>query len=124
MRPLFFNEYNVSKEAKGDIVKYLVLLRNYYYGKIAKKFSDIPKLNLSGNSFILNPGPVLNEKTQIDSVFLVQYIKLASYRNYLFYKEFNIKTLDLNLYPDLDLSIIKYNPILIIDNKQLKFKYE
>ena len=45
-------------------------------------------------------------------------------RNYLAYKVLREKHLDLTLYPDLNIATIEHNPLLIIENKHLKFVYE
>lgn len=78
---------------------------------------------MSGNSFILNPTDLFNDRFT-DPIYVVQYIKLAAKRDYAMYKLYNITYLDLTLYPDIDKSKISHNPLLKIAGSKLYFKYE
>jgi hypothetical protein len=122
---LFFNLEALEKESDNVTDKFLALLEYHYSKRLPKNVYSKhkpSKANLNGSSFILNPGPLF--RSDCDPVFKVQYIKLAGRRDYLLYKNYRIVTLDLSLYPDLDLEKIKHNPLLIINNKQIKFKFE
>ena len=61
---------------------------------------------------------------EIDFQYKTQYIKLAALRNFLYYKFHKDATLDIGLYPDINLKNILKNPLLAIDKYKLKFKYE
>ncbi len=45
-------------------------------------------------------------------------------RNYLLYKQYKYKALETSFYPDLNWNAIKHNPLLIITQAEIKFKYE
>lgn len=120
---LFFNLENLEKEANGDHHKFMMLLSNYYYKKPPKRGWHHPKLKLTGSSFILNPEPLFKIK-KLEIVYIIQYIRLAARRDYFLYKQYNVKSLDLSFFPDLNYSAIKYNPLLKIENNQLLFYYE
>lgn len=113
---LFFSLENLQKESKGDSRKFISLLKDQENRVKYRK-------SLSGNSFILNPKPLLNN-TDTDIYYIVQYIKLAGRRDYLLYKTNNVITLDTSYYPELNYSAIKTNPLLTLNKKQIHFKYE
>ena len=122
---LFFNIDVLEKEGGSDVNKFLSILEYHYSKKLPKnaytKYKP-SKANLTGSSFIVNPGPLF--RSLVDPVYKVQYIKLAARRDYLLYKRYRIVTLDLSLYPDVDLAKINQNPLLTITNNQIKFKFE
>jgi hypothetical protein len=120
---LFFNLSNLEKEARSDNERFITLLRNFYYKKPPKNIRLIPKSNLHGPSFLLNPEPLL-DGSKVPIEYIVQYIKLAARRDYFLYKQFGVKTLDLSFFPDLNYTVIRYNPILKIKNNQIHFYYE
>lgn len=107
---LFFNLKKLEAEAAGDSVKFLRLLN-----------SRAPSLR--GNSFILNPKPLFN-LPNLDTNYLVQYVKLAGRRDYFLYKTLGVITLDTSYFPELNISAIKTNPLLTLNNKLINFKYE
>lgn len=123
---LFFNLDLLEKECENNDEKFLKLL-TYHHEKrtvVSKKekYKPLTK-SLAGNSFILNPNPVLYS-TDRELSQIVQYIKLAGRRDLLLYRNYGIKYLDLSFFPDLNLNNIKNNPLLTITNKQIKFKFE
>lgn len=123
---LFFNLKVLEGEAAGDSDKLIKLLQYHHYGSIPSSYKTKykpSKQSLRGNSFILNPDPVL-KNNQIDSAWLAQYIKLAGRRDYFFYKTHGIITLDRSYFPDIILENIQSNPLLTIETKLIKFKYE
>jgi hypothetical protein len=123
---LFFNLQVLEREAAGDSDKLIQLLRYHRYGSLPSnsrvKYKP-PKSSLNGNSFILNPDPVLKYST-CDSVYISQYIKLCGKRDYFMYKTHKVAYLDRSYFPDLAIENIKNNPLLIIEPKLIKFKYE
>jgi hypothetical protein len=121
---LFFSLENLEAESGSDPYKFLLYLRNFYYKRPPKSAHQIPRRNLSGNSFILNPKPILADRPITDVEFIVQYVKLAARRDYTYYKHFGIKTLPLSYFPDINYNAIKYNPLFKIENNQLFFYYE
>lgn len=87
-----------------------------------QRFKPIDKLNI-GTSFLLNPEPLFKDKS-VDFIQKAQYIKLAGRRSYTDYKLYRNANLDLTMFPDVILSNIQFNPLLTIQDTQLKFKYE
>lgn len=124
---LFFNLKTLEEDTKCDPEYLVQALLLFYRGvTIAKnnkqKYKPLAKLT-TGKSFILNPDPLFSNKS-VDSVYKAQYIRLAGRRDYNLFIHYGIRTLDLTLYPDLDFTALKSNPLLTIANKQIKFKYE
>jgi len=123
---LFFNLDLLEKECENNDEKFLKLLTYYHEKKSVvpkkEKYKPLTK-SLAGNSFILNPNPVLYS-TDRELSHIVQYIRLAGRRDLLLYRNYGIKYLDLSFFPDLNLNNIKNNPLLTITNKQIKFKFE
>lgn len=124
---LFFNIDNLERIAKRDPSQLVQVLENFYKGSPPKKnkYSTLPQYNrkdLFGDSFILNPGELLASKH--DPAYVAQYIRLAARRSYLLYKLYKFTGLDLRLYPDIDISKIKHNPLLKIVNSTIYFKFE
>jgi hypothetical protein len=124
---LFFNFNVLLRDTLGDPEYMVEALRKFYKGiTIPKnkyeKYKPLPRLR-AGSSFLLKP-ELFFKHTGIDSAYRAQYIRLAALRNYGLYKTYQIKSLDLTLYPDIDLNNIKSNPLLIIANKQIKFIHE
>jgi len=124
---LFFNFNVLLRDTLGDPEYMVEALHKFYKGiTIPKnkyeKYKPLQRLR-AGSSFLLKPEPFFKH-TGIDSAYRAQYIRLAALRNYGLYKTYQIKSVDLTLYPDIDLNNIKSNPLLIIANKQIKFIHE
>lgn len=123
---VFFNVNILDKESKCDAHRFLALLEYHTTGKLPKSSKSKYKpslVSLTGFSFILNPMPLFDLK-QVDIHFIVQYIKLAALRDYTLYKFNQFKALDTTFFPDLNTSVIRTNPLLIIAQKYINFKYE
>ena len=124
---LFFNLDILEKETLCDPEYLVVGLYKFYKGirypkNIREKHKPIQQLT-AGYSYLLNPEDFFIDKNT-DIVYRAQYIRLAGRRDYQQFKQYGIKSLDLTLYPDLDLTAIKSNPLLTIANKQIYFKHE
>lgn len=78
--------------------------------------------NISGTSFLLNEKDLLNSTE--DDFYIASYILLCSYRNYSDYVLLGIKNLNISYIPDIYLERYKTNPLLIINDKTIQFKYE
>ena len=123
---LFFNLQVLEREAAGDSDKLIALLKFHHYRSLPSNFKTKYKplkTSLHGQSFILNPDPVLKYST-CDSVYISQYIKLCGRRDYFMYKTHRVVHLDRSFFPDLAIENIKNNPLLIIEPNLIKFKYE
>jgi hypothetical protein len=126
MAILFFN-LGVLETAANTNPEYLVkalqlLSKGVWYPKNSRdKFKPIPNL-AGGSSFLLNPEVLFNNR--VDVVYLAQYVKLAGRRDYNLYKLYGIKTLDLSMYPDLNLTNLSQNPLLTVTTTHISFNYE
>jgi hypothetical protein len=110
-----FNLSKLEQQAKGDAIKLVQLLEDYYKGF---------HLGLGGgSSFLTSPGQLFFDRNT-DILFKSQYIQLAARRSYQQYKDLGYTYLDLSYYPDLKIDAIKYNPLLTITENKLYFKYE
>ena len=123
----FFNLKKLEAVTKNDPEYLIEALRKCYLGveipkNAREKHKPIPGLQ-AGTSFLLNAKQLFDDKTT-DIVFKAQYIRLAGRRDYFLYKTVKQKYLDLTLYPDLNISTIKHNPLLKIHNKHIEFIYE
>lgn len=123
---LFFN-IKLLEEQSGTNLEKLVALLRYHYNKVTvapyrAKYKP-SRTSLHGSSFLLNPEPLLSN-TLLNTTHVAQYIQLAGRRDYLMYKLLNQTHLDITYFPDLNLDAIKYNPLLIVSNQLIKFKFE
>lgn len=121
----FFNLQVLEQETQRDPQLMVQKLRLFYLKKRIPKnrYSTKPILNLVGNSFLINPDDLFRDTTT-DVIYKTQYIQLAGRRDYNAYKFYGISYLDLSFFPDLDLQKIKTNPLLIITENKIYFKYE
>lgn len=123
---LFFNLKVLESEAGNDPEKLVTLLRYHKEGKTLASRSDKykpSKKSLVGNSYLLNPNPVLYNK-ELDPVYLSQYIKVAGRRDILLYRMHGFAQLDTSFFPELLLDKLKNNPLLKISNQLIYFKFE
>jgi hypothetical protein len=122
---LFFDLKKLESKANSNYTNFVEILRLHYLKKtIPRSYKDKvkPVIGLHGQSFLLNPKPLFYAK--VDLVYKVQYIKLAARRNYIDYKLYGNKYLDVLHFPDLNVDAIQYNPLLKINDNKLYFKYE
>lgn len=126
-KPLFFNIETLQAETKGDPF-YMIIGLYYFYIKRTvplsayQKYKPIKK-SLHGASFMLNPAQFFSDKVS-DILDKVQYLKLCALRDYGQFKLYDIRSLDLKHYPDINLQSIKHNKLLYINNSKLHFIYE
>lgn len=123
---LFFNLKVLESEAENNPEKLITLLRYHKEGKTLPSRYDKykpSKKSLKGNSYLLNPVPVLYNK-EVDPAYLSQYIKLAGRRDVLMYKLHKFIQLDTSFFPELLLDKVKNNPLLKISNQLIYFKFE
>lgn len=101
------------------------MLEYHYSKKLPSKYSKYKpsKVSLSGNSYLLNPVDLFNDKST-DILYKLQYVKLAGRREYSLYKLYKSKSLQLSYYPDIIYDAIKHNPLLEITQSEILFKYE
>lgn len=120
---LFFDIIKLETESKGSDKLFIDILEDYYRVQVLNKIQTIKYRSIKGKSWLLNPIPLF-DKTIADLSYIVQYIKLAGRRNYHLYKMHNILTLDITFYPNLNIELIKNNPLLNIINNNIHFKFE
>jgi hypothetical protein len=121
----FFNIETLENVSCDNPVVFLSILQNFYHKKLPHrtKGPHYSRANMVGSSFLLNPEPLFKNKW-VDILYKIQYIKLASKRDYALYKYYDIKSLQLSYFPDVNLEVIKTNPLLKITSKEIFFCYE
>lgn len=121
--PLFFNLEELLKFSGGSSVKFMDILRDYYFTVSNKgHYNNKYSVNIKGTSYLLRPLELIDYNIYVD--YKVQYVKLASLRDYTLYKLFNDKSLNLSYYPEIDAEKLKHNKLLTIKNNKVYFKLE
>ena len=122
---LFFNLQTLETQSLNDANKFMAMLEYHYSKRLPSKYSKyLPsKVPLNGTSYLLNPLALFSDKST-DILYKLQYIKLAGRRDYSLYKLYKYKALQLSYYPDIIYDTIKHNPLLIITQTEITFKYE
>lgn len=118
----------IFKQSQGspsiilDILTYIVErpIPKDDYDIITKRMS---KIDWSGDSFLLNPQAVIDNRHFFKEKELAEYVGLASFRNLAEYKTTGRKTLPVKECP-VKLESIKDNRLLSIVNNQIYFKWE
>lgn len=125
---IFFDWKKVQKLSGGkskNVVRLLAILT--YDIKMPRKDKNISQFynqDISGDSYLLNPREIFKNKLQVNLDDMALYIELASRRNYLDYKWYGVKSLPLK-YTEIDLAVLKENPLLEIDGQDnITFYYE
>ena len=122
---VFFNLQTLEAQSCNDSNKFMAMLEYHYSKKLPSKYSKYKpsKVSLTGNSYLLNPVDLFNDKST-DILYKLQYVKLAGRREYSLYKLYKSKSLQLSYYPDIIYDAIKHNPLLQITQSEILFKYE
>lgn len=121
---LFFSLEKLEKQANGSDPKFMQILWDHYQRKLLQR----PTLNkvrykpINGTSYLLNPQPLFNQPTDI--AYIVQYIRLAAKRDYTLLTLFKEIRLDLSFFPEIDTKVLSRNPLLIVKNNHIQFKFE
>jgi hypothetical protein len=110
---IFYSWRKIIEHTKGDIYNTLVTFKSFISKPVPKDFQ--------GKSFIINLEGLLGSSSS--DVEKIEYILLASLRNYFDYKYQNDAKLYL-YFSDISLERISKNKLLTIDNDYIKFKYE
>ena len=122
----FFNLDLLESETRCEsayvvaAMKALVFRRNMNKTRY-DEYKAIPELG-AGRSYLLEPKKLLNSKSS--DYHKAIYIRLAGRRNYMDYKTYGIKYLNLSLYPDLRRDLLSSNPLLRIEDNKLYFLLE
>jgi len=118
---MFFDINKLTKQAKGNPAVMLKMLENIYFRKLPKNKRDMRffPTNIVGDNFIENPEALF--KSKADPVYKVQYLILASKRDYLLLKTYGVRDLDLSFFPDLNLDALRGNPLVTVTETSIKF---
>lgn len=121
---LFFNLELLEAESQCDPKLMLSMLERYSSKRlIPKNNRDTNSYrNLAGHSFLLDATSLFQDSTDI--AYKAQYVRLAGRRDYSLYKLYGVTYLDLSYYKDINLDLIKHNPLLKITDNKIYFKYE
>ena len=123
---LIFNFKKVLKESNYSghkflrIIKYLTYKPKHPYNSFEAIKASI---DYSGDSFLINPKLLLRNRKDHKDLHIVEYIGLASLRNYSDYVVRGTKTLDLLACVGKE-DLIKNNSLLRITDGKVYFKYE
>ena len=123
---LFFSIENLERASCSDPIKLIALLKFHMEGKTIPSKRDKIKpstISLKGSSFLVNPRPLLNNKS-VDPYFIAQYIRLAAKRDYTMYSLYKQTSLPKSYYIDIDFEKLKHNPLFRITDTEIIFKYE
>ena len=126
---MLFFDWNKVLELSGGKPKKIValLIIHTYKLKVPKRKKNLSRFfgkNLEGDSFLLNPKQLLENKLKIGFEDIALYLELASQRNYLDYKWQGIKTLPLR-YTEINREAIEDHPLLELDDQDnITFYYE
>lgn len=121
---IFFNWQKVIQLSKGRIKDIIRILYANTYGITVikhKRNKDKFKLltqDIKGDSYLLNPKDIFKNEKHATLKQMVEYIMLASLRNYLDYKWYKNTTLPLK-YTELNRQAIENNPLLEIDEDDI-----
>lgn len=122
---VFFDLEKLEEQSCNEPTKFLAMLENHFMKRLPNRYSKhlYSKVPLHGKSFLLNPAGLFNDLTT-DIIYKVQYVKLASLRDWSLYKVYKYTGLQTSYYPDLLYDVIRSNPLLEITQTEIKFKYE
>jgi len=125
---LFFNAKKILTASNGSTREFLKIFRFITF-KPKHAFSEKDKTykyrsqNWKGDSFLINPEMLFTNRALYKDREIVEYILLASHRNYGEYKLLGKTTLDLLAYRGKE-DIIKNNRLLQIKNGEIYFLFE
>lgn len=123
---LFFNLETLEAQSCNNAIQFMSMLEYHWSKKLPKSsFTKLKpsKVPLHGNSFLLNPRELFEDKST-DILYKLQYVKLAARRDYNLYRQYKYKALQTSFFPDLNYDAIRSNPLLIITGSEINFKYE
>lgn len=124
---VFFDWRKIYRKTGGSSKRIITLMQaltmkglpKNKYDPVYKYFYD----DYSGNSFLLQPWKLLDEKHKYTPREVAEYIGLASYRNYGYYSATKDPSLDL-FHSPLSEDTINSNRLLRIENGRVHFLYE
>lgn len=125
---IFYNWKKIRKETNGkvgDIVAVLYILTYQKEPPINRKDRRFKfwQKSFHGESFLLNPEPLLIQRNRYSDTEIAQYAGIASLRNYFDYQSKKDTTLDLLFYTGKQ-DILTQNRLLRVENGRIHFKFE
>ena len=125
---IFYNWKKIRKETNGkvgDIVAVLYILTYQKEPPINRKDRRFKfwQKSFHGESFLLNPEPLLIQRNRYSDTEIAQYAGIASLRNYFDYQSKKDTTLDLLFYTGKQ-EILTQNRLLRVENGRIHFKFE
>ena len=124
---LLFDWKKVYDTARGNISTCNLIMKMLIKEEVPKnKYDPIYSFynrNFRGESFLVHPEFLLFNSYKYTQKELAIYYALASLRSYANYLAFEKTTLDA-LHCPVPLDQIKYNRLLIVDDKEITFIYE
>jgi hypothetical protein len=125
---IFYNWKKIRKETNGkvgDIVAVLYILTYQKEPPINRKDRRFKfwQKSFHGESFLLNPEPLLIQRNRYSDTEIAQYAGIASLRNYFDYQSKKDTTLDLLFYTGKQ-DILTQNRLLRVENDRIHFKFE
>jgi len=124
---LLFNWKKVVRESRHSnaellkIMSYLTFKPTIY--SINDPYFKYTEIDWSGGNFLINPKPLFINRKRFPDKQIVEYIGLASLRNYSEYVALGETTLDLIICPDRE-DLINNNRLLQLKNGKIYFLYE
>jgi len=125
---IFYNWKKILKETNGKVVDIVAILYILTYKKEPpinrkdRRFKFWQK-SFHGDSFLVNPEPLLIQRTRYSDVEIAQYAGIASLRNVFEYQSRKDTTLDLLVYTGKQ-DILTQNRLLHVENGRIHFKFE
>ncbi len=125
---VLYNWHTVYQHSQGtpslilDILSYIInrpIPKNIYDVKIR----NLQRVDWSGDSFLINPEAILNNRNHYSDKELAEYVGLASFRSLAEYKTTKLKTLPIEHSP-VDVETLKTNRLLCIMNSNIYFQWE
>ena len=125
---ILYNWKKILKETNGkvgDIVAILYILTYKKEPPINRKDRRFKfwQKSFHGDSFLVNPEPLLIQRTRYSDVEIAQYAGIASLRNVFEYQSRKDTTLDLLVYTGKQ-DILTKNRLLRVENGRIHFKFE
>lgn len=123
-----YNWQKIYNRSEGRPIRIIEILDYIVHRPIPKSNYDTDVYNLSqidwaGDSFIINPEPIIQYKYIIPTKDLAEYVALASFRSLAEYLVTKRKTLRATECP-VSLESIENNKLLTIANNEIYFRWE
>jgi len=123
----FYSLKKIINRTGGSSKRMLLAFRAHVSSGLPKSKNDplyrYYQMDFSGNSFMLNPHELIKYAFKYTPKEVAQYIGLASFRNYSYYRVTGDRSLDL-FHSPVDQDTINQNRLLRIVDGRVHFYYE